>query len=354
MGFAAILLVLLQVVACEEDAVGPGGGVPFFCTEYDVDPVEFDSIETLDRAEGVAVINDYVFVADGEAGLLVFDVLNPRFIRPIAGLDTPGVAWSVTLDDVFAYVADGPGGVHVVRIDNPRRPDVVSTLFMNGSALAVDIAPDLIGTVAAGDRGIVMVNFTLDDPVIIGAFGSFDGTSFALDVVSSGRYLFVAHGEAGLVVMDAGDPTLPVPVTSRDTPGLARGLFLDGVVLYLADDGGGLRIYDVSDPEAPLFLGSRDLGARAFDVTVTNLYAYVAASTGGLIVLDVVQPGSILEVGAFPATAEMVAVATDGVSIYVAAAQQGVVALPPQCEVPLPQKNSPAWGNNPVSLRPSG
>ena len=72
--------------------------------------------------EGVAVVEGYAYVADGQAGLRVINVSNPAMPTEVGGYDTPGWAYSVAVAGTYAYVADGNSGLRVINVANPAAP----------------------------------------------------------------------------------------------------------------------------------------------------------------------------------------------------------------------------------------
>src|SRR6185295_11726899 len=70
----------------------------------------------------VEVAGDFAYVADGDAGLAVVDVLNRQAPALAALLSLPGSANDVRIAGNLAYVADGSGGLRIVDVTNPRVP----------------------------------------------------------------------------------------------------------------------------------------------------------------------------------------------------------------------------------------
>jgi hypothetical protein len=72
--------------------------------------------DTPGDAEGVAVSDTYVYVADGSFGLRVVDVANPTRPTEVGVYDTPGNAVDVAVSGSYVYVADEAGGLFILRI----------------------------------------------------------------------------------------------------------------------------------------------------------------------------------------------------------------------------------------------
>ncbi len=69
------------------------------------------SFPSLGQVEDVAVSENELFVNEGLAGIQVLDVSNPAQIALIQTLQTPGYAWSAEVNGNYLYVSDGNGGL---------------------------------------------------------------------------------------------------------------------------------------------------------------------------------------------------------------------------------------------------
>ena len=98
-------------------------------------------------ALGVAVSGNYVYVADGGAGLLVIDVSNPANPQRVGGFDTSGGAVKVAVSDGYAYLAQGDAGLLVIDVSDPAHPRRVGG---NGLASGYDITVNGESVFASG------------------------------------------------------------------------------------------------------------------------------------------------------------------------------------------------------------
>jgi len=67
-------------------------------------------------AQGVSVVGNFAFIADGLAGLRVVDVSNPNFPAFVSSYDTPGTALGVVAAGSRAFVADADFGLRVINV----------------------------------------------------------------------------------------------------------------------------------------------------------------------------------------------------------------------------------------------
>lgn len=165
---------------------------------------------------------------------------------PLGSYDTPGWAYSVTVEGTTAYVADYSAGLQILDVSDPASPVLLAT----------------------------------------------DTYSYwARDVVVAGGIAYVA-AENGLKIVDVSDPSAPVLLGSHATADDARGICVVDGLVYVAEEEAGLEIFDVSDPTAPILLGVYDSPWNAVDVEVLDGIAYVVSLLYGLEIVDVSDPGS--------------------------------------------------------------
>lgn len=67
------------------------------------------------RARGVAVADNYAYVADWWAGLHVVDISDPANPTEVDAFGAPGEAMDVTVANGYIYLADGSGGLFILR-----------------------------------------------------------------------------------------------------------------------------------------------------------------------------------------------------------------------------------------------
>ncbi|MDD5088540.1 MAG: T9SS type A sorting domain-containing protein [bacterium] len=122
-------------------------------------------------------------------------------------------------------------------------------------------------------------------------------TSFGVSV--QGSYAYVASGEAGLAVINIGNPTSPSVTGFCDTPGYTFAAVAEGNIVYVIDRfPSALRVIDISNSAAPTESGFWSTPADAYDVDISGSHAYVADSYG-LHVIDISNPSSPTQVGFF-------------------------------------------------------
>src|SRR4030095_3595235 len=81
-----------------------------------------------DRALKVAVAEPYAYVADGFAGLLVYDVSLPDHPQLVTTIATPDFAQGVAVDSDLVVVAAGAAGLLVFDRTDPEVPVLKATV----------------------------------------------------------------------------------------------------------------------------------------------------------------------------------------------------------------------------------
>ena len=188
-------------------------------------------------ANGVEVVDNYAYVADGDKGLKIIDISNRTNLTLKGTYDTSGDALGVQVVGNYAYVADGNSGLQIVDISDPTTPTRKGTYDTDGYALGVQVV---------------------------------------------GNYAYVADGNSGLQIVDITDRANPTRKGTYDTDGNAFGVQVVGNDAYVADGSSGLQIVDITDRANPRFKGNYDTDGNARNVQVVGKYYYLADSDGGL------------------------------------------------------------------------
>jgi hypothetical protein len=170
----------------------------------------------------------------------------------------------------------------------------VATIEMEGFVTAR--APGS-ATIMATNRGVSAATNVIVTTFTPRALGVVSIPGFANNVEVQGGVAYVAAGAAGLVVVDAANPSSPRVVATRDTPGNANDVRVSGNLAYVADGASGLQIIDIADPTRPRTLAAVETPGNASDVIVKGNVAYVADGTTGLQIVDVTDPAFARIVG---------------------------------------------------------
>ena len=226
-----------------------------------------------------------------------------------------GESNAVAVQGSYAYFGIGPR-LAILNIADPAKPEFVGqTSILSDVVQDVAVAGDYV-YIADYDAGLRVIN--VGNPSAPVEVGAYDTPGLALGVAVVGSYAYIADYQAGLRVINVTDPTAPVEVGAIDTPGYAKDVAVAGSYAYVADWDAWLRVIDVEQPAAPVEIGAYKTPGAAYGVAVVGNYAYVADQDSGLRVINVAQPAKPVEVGAYNTPGQALAVAVAGSYAYVA------------------------------------
>ena len=256
---------------------------------------------TGDYASGVAVLGTNAYVANGNSGLMIFNISNPTQPFRVGSLaigNSDRLVVQASGVNVFAYVSTG-GALAVVDVSNPTTPVLrgmtaaitqswemhslallSSRIFLAdgyGNLQAVDVsnptAPTALGSVSSdgpsavasangliytwGSLGLQIYNFPGGQANRVG----FSSASMALSQGNTFAVLggvgLCTGGESGFRVYDVSTPSNP---TYRGAYGASAGYYLgeaiSGNAAFLVTQNSGLKIINVSNAAAPVLLFS--------------------------------------------------------------------------------------------------
>ena len=113
------------------------------------------AVDTPGNALDVCAVDDIVIVADGVAGISVFNVFSAMPPINIAQIDIPGSAMRVACDGDFIAVADDFSGLSIIDISDPATAQVKDLLILNGNDVRVAAAGNIAYT--SSDAGQLAV-----------------------------------------------------------------------------------------------------------------------------------------------------------------------------------------------------
>jgi hypothetical protein len=289
-------------------------GLRIFDVSNPTSPVLLGTYDTPGFAEGVGISGTVAYVADDLTGLLIIDVSNPGSPILLGSYDTPSEALDVEVSGTTAYVADYLSGLHFIDISNPSSPTLLGTYDTPGSAYRVAVSGGLVylGDVASG-----LEIFNAGNPSSATLLGSYDTPDDAVGVAVSGSVAYVADLSSGLQILNVSTPASPTLLGSYNTPGTAMNVTVSGTLAYVADNTSGMHILDVGNPASPNLLGTF-VATSVQDVAIAGTVAYLADGVFGLLIVNVSNPTLPTLIGAYDTPHVSLNVAVSGTVAYVA------------------------------------
>ncbi len=232
------------------------------------------------RIWGIAVAENTVYVSvNGD--LQVIDVSNSSNPVLLGTVSTPGSANGIEVVGNTAYIADGAAGLQIVDVSNLSAPHITGSVTTPGNAESITVVENT-AYVTVDDTGFQIIDISNSSHPEKISFVNTPGCAREVIVIENKAY--VADCYAGLQITDVSNPSQPVNITNVETQGNARGVAVIGNTAYVAADDGGLQMIDVSNPSNPTVIGFVDTAGFAEKVTVNEItnIAYVADFSKGL------------------------------------------------------------------------
>ncbi|MGK0187339.1 MAG: hypothetical protein ACI9R3_003126 [Verrucomicrobiales bacterium] len=155
------------------------------------------SADTPGTATDIAAFDDLIAVADGDAGVTIFNVFNGMNPTIVAQVETSGNATAVALSARYAAIADDSQGLAIVDLVDPPAARVTQQVMLGASTISVEIVG---GTCFVGLTSGDLVAVDLESGAILEAasFGAsvhdIRGVGDALYVLTAAQ-LFILHLE---------------------------------------------------------------------------------------------------------------------------------------------------------------
>jgi hypothetical protein len=206
-----------------------------------------------------------------------------------------------------------PGEIGIYDVSDPKNPVETrhiengdTQVFREAHSLPVGLINGRYYIAIQTLRGIQFWDFT--DPLNASRVGSIDlpgvnGGDYenvAWQTTWQGRYLYVAGGNLGVLIVDASDPTNPTfidDVKTGATGGFRVGpLFAlgDYMVISNMDQGGAYAVLDISQPEDPALIAQISNLPRIYAIAVGgNDRIYAAGRDGDFLTHSFSDPTNI-------------------------------------------------------------
>lgn len=255
--------------------------------------------------------NDYLFIADTNA-LLVFNASNPEkphLVNTYKNFSDPGRVYGLSISGDRLYIASGPGWIYVLNISNPEKPEKLYQLNYFSNANDVSISGKYM-YVADTNTGMLIFDLTQRrQPELSGIFyvlrsnvsGSLQGWG-GVSVAVSGRYAFLNGAQRkGFYIIDVSDPTNPTEVFhSIDKEIYDIAMSENNVYIARANGTTQFDVLDISNPYNPKIAGSffifESAERSAIAIHPSGSYLYAASANKWHIfkIKDTIPPEIII------------------------------------------------------------
>jgi hypothetical protein len=240
--------------------------------------------------QGLQLRGEYLYTANGEDGLRVFDVANvdnKGFSERIITAPVSPLGQRAYVHTKFATYVALPTNMPInygrehnpANMEQPMSPIYRYAYVTDRYEGLVVVDVDML---ADGDPD----NNFLVRAATFNPNNELEGASY---ITIAGNYAYILC-KRGLVIVNIIDPLNPSVVSELGSPDLVdpKAIAIQFRYAFITD-AQGLRVVDVTLPERPRLAGSLAL-AEAHDLYVARTYAYVAAGSQGLAIVDVEKP----------------------------------------------------------------
>lgn len=269
---------------------------------------------------GLAVTDEYAYVATGSDGVYIIDITNPPQLSRVGIVDSDYHGVQLSGSYFFSY---GESDIKVFDVNDLSSPEFVRSFNMPKPARGVHVSSGIAYVV--NGYGLQIINtsdLSKQPPLILGSINTPEPISITLKESTA----FIACGLSGLRVIDASTPSSLSEIGLFDTPGFARKAVVNDDIAYIADSDAGLHIVDISDLSNPTLLSTLTFSGSIIDIAMDGDRLYVADQSSLLHVLDVQKPSIPMILANFETPADpykldasdgVVVVATDDYMVYV-------------------------------------
>ena len=317
---STVLPGIIEQVTIEGDtayvALGDAGFAAVHVEEVNA-PTVLAVVPTQGFCYGAAPVGKRLCVADGQGGLLIYDVSSPAAPSLIGSV--PGDIRAVAPLGDKAVCLDWQAGLLVVDLESAATAGQVSQL-QSCQALAVSGS---IAYVADQLGGLFVVDLKGQTaPQVVGQT-QLASPAQALGV--AGERVAAAIGSAGMQLIDVSNPSQPVPCAAIPLAGECVDLAVNDLGVYVADPL--LGVYDFKLPDGCQIFRRRaiSIGMTPLDVAVDGNEAYVAGGPLGLFSWDMAGPTPPNNLVRFEVDVQAVAVSNQ--RAYLACGTEGLKVL---------------------------
>jgi hypothetical protein len=315
-------------------------------------PVEISSLALPGIARRIAQSGDILYISCTHGGLVAVDVADPAkpailSVTTFDKTDAIGQTFGVAVKNQYVYVADY-SGAFVLDMTDPSAPVKVGefTAFDKEHHNAYDAYVDNNTLFISCEMDGLYI-FDISVPTTLNKIGQYPGQYYCS--LRDGNYLYIAAGGAGFDILDISDLANPKFVSNLENNygGVLQFVKAGGYV-YLSSEFEDFYKVDVSDPAHPVQIQKFLCGGNhSLGVSTTGNYVVLANSNYGIRIFDH-RSAAIQQVGEFLSLGRVVDCKGAGDFAYAAVGLKGLAILDmtnPQQPLQVAQKTLTGYAN---------
>jgi len=230
-------------------------------------------------------VETYAYVTDYNTGLQIISVSPPESAAIVKTVVTDRQAQDIFVESGYAYITNRHFGMNIIDVDPVGSAYVAKKVALPGYAKDVYNRYGTETYIANPDAGLQIIDVDPKEGAYL--LSKVESAGDARNVTISDGYAYVGNCSAGLAIFDIQTPESATLIHSVDTPGASTGLDLVNPYVFVADEEPGIQAIDISTPENAYIAETIATTDFAYDVDIENGYAYVAAAYAGLQIIDI-------------------------------------------------------------------
>jgi hypothetical protein len=207
------------------------------------------SSSLMGRMADIEISGDYGYCAMPSGLEIIY--LGDSIPTLIYDLYLSGCGLGIDIRGNYVYLADGPAGLQIIDISNPSNPILTGTYNTRGNTADVKVLDDNIAYVADGD-GIACID--ISNPVNPVLAGSYFYPQNSRRIVVNNHLAYLACADNHLHIFDVSSSHWPEEICGLPLPGRSLDLSISDTLLFVADDNGGAHIINVNDARHPAII----------------------------------------------------------------------------------------------------
>jgi hypothetical protein len=245
------------------------------------DPAHPRALTTLPAMHGYGAVkmqNNMAYAVSVDGGFRIFALQDS--IQELAHIDLPGSARDLNVTDSFAFVADGEAGLTIIDISNPKQPAVIGRAVLDQRTVSNVRVVDGYAVVTY-DRftqpgfGVIDVS-NPEKPVEIFSENRAD---YVKGLCVADNRIYVEGDYGAITIYDFTNPRSPALIGQIQTANYSNHeILVEDNILYAA--GQQILVYDVHEPSQPRWLDG--VAASALSIAKKGDYLYVATALHGI------------------------------------------------------------------------
>jgi hypothetical protein len=237
----------------------------------------------------------YLTYQGDRGGLVILDVANQQQPVKTATIELGTAANGLAVVYGKAYIAGGDDGLQVVDVLNRDAPSLMVTKKISTSTVNRVMVQDGYVYLAAGSAGLQI----LDSDDLEDIAGSLPTTQ-AVQLDVNGNTVFVADENEGLLIVDAADKENPSKVASENAFGGIEDMKRSGNFAYVVDGDGKLCSVDITNIQNPGSPACLDADNFYSSLIVSGATIFAAAEYDGLLsIIDISETGEMQVSGSY-------------------------------------------------------